>query len=240
MIISEDGFLHILESVGGRISVFRTNGKLHKIVRLDIPAKPNYFTLGENGEYFLSYWMQTNDKVIHKFSSNGDYINSFGDAIDFTKPLTMVDQSAKININFGVLSFKKGNLYFSRRNPYEILKFSSTGKLQMYVLRENTFMPPFAAKIFGKDAIALQAFASTTSCLIWRDKIINQVNVPNNISKDIHTAIDIFELNGQLIATKLLKPMIFLYYIDDNDRAFGKIFDNDGVESVVRWSIKLD
>lgn len=75
--------IYLLDGVNDRIQIFSQNGKLERVVKLSTHWEkgglPFRFTvLNDEFYFFKGLYLDETGKEIHKYSSNGVYINSFG------------------------------------------------------------------------------------------------------------------------------------------------------------------
>jgi len=241
MAFDNSGNLCVLEYGNQRISKFSCSGKYLGSVRLNLPQIPfGGFAIDDTGAFYVSVWDREKDKVIHKFSSTGKFLGSFGKAVKFPTPLSPSDNMIKRDISRGRLAFFNKELYYSQRNPYEIRIFTTDGSLKMRIFRKNRFMPPSKVKIIGKETIEWKVPASSTFIGIWKDKIINAVSIPKYLPPKAQTVIDLFSMNGKLLTTLSLPEEIWLYYLDAvHERIYGTITDENGIKKVVRFRLSL-
>ena len=229
--------LCVLEYGNRRISKFTKDGSYVTSIKIDLKKAPSGFVMDNDDNYFLSMWDRETDEVIHKLNVVGDFLISFGNSVHFPKTTTPINKMIKSNISTGSIVLYKGDLYFSRFNPYEIQKFSQNGLLKMLIFRENDFMPPANYQIKGKGSISFKLPAGSLFIGILKNKIINQVKIPARLSSGYKTVIDFFNLDGLLLTTLKYKYEIDLYYIDNQDKIYAKMIDDNGIEKVVRFEI---
>jgi len=240
MKFDNNGNLNILELGNRRISVFSPNGKYLSSIKIVTKIGSAKFIIDTFNNIYISSWDEESDKIIHKYSSEGRLLCSFGDPVNFLKPLRENDRIIKKHISGGPICWNKGFVYYSRYNPYEIQKFSEDGDLKMQIFRQNNFMPPAKVKLEGNNSVSFRLPVASIFLTSWKDRIINQVKVPNYFSTKIHSIIDLFDLNGTLLTTLMLEDELSLWHLDNNDRIYGVITDKNGIEKVVRFHIKLD
>ncbi len=237
MAFDNSGNLCVLEYGNRRISKFTKDGSYVTSIKIDLKKAPSGFVIDNDDNYFLSMWDRETDEVIHKFNIVGDFLISFGNSVHFSNTTTPINKMIKSNISTGSIVLYKGDLYFSRFNPYEIHKFSQDGLLKMLIFRENDFMPPANYQIIGKGSISFKLPAGSFFIGILKNKIINQVKIPAHLSSSYKTVIDFFNLDGLLLTTLKYKYEIDLYYIDNQDKIYATMIDDNGIEKVIRSKI---
>lgn len=237
MAFDNNGNLCVLEFGNRRISKFTREGIYITSIKIDLKKAPSGFVIDNEDNYFISMWDRETDEVIHKFNSIGELFYSVGNSVYFFDTNTPINKIIKGNISTGSIALYKTDLYFSRFNPYEIQKYSQNGFLKMLIFRENDFMPPANYQIKGKGSLSFKLPAGSFYIGIWKNKIINQVKSPKRLSSGYKTVIDFFNLEGQLLTTLKYKDEIDLYYIDNQDKLYAKIIDDNGIEKVCRFKI---
>ena len=235
-----NGNLNVLELGNRRISVFSPEGKYLGSNKIAIRIGSAKFAIDNLNSIYISSWDEESDKIIHNYSSEGKLLRSFGDPVNFLKPLRENDRIIKKNISGGPIYWNEGFVYYSRYNPYEIQKFSWNGDLKMQIFRQNSFMPPAKVQLEANNSISFGLPVASIFVAIWNDRIINQVKIPKYFSNKIHSIIDLFDLDGTLLTTLKLEDELSLWHLDNDDRVYGVVTDKNGIKRVVRFHLKLE
>ena len=142
------------------------------------------------------------------------------------------------NISSGRLCLVKDGIFYTQMNPYEIRKYSFSGKLMMKIYRKNSFMPQSKVKKVD-GGVRLYVPVASTVIGYWNEKIINCVYVPYYIKSSFGTVIDIFSLEGNLLTSLYLKEIIKFKSVDKNGKLYG-VLSEDGVpEKIVRYGTDI-
>jgi len=239
-IIDEGGILHALDGGTQRLSHFENDGTFLDSYQISQGIRMSFrgFIRDTQGNYYVSFYDADLNKVIHKFNQTGKYINSFGDPVKFKGQMTVDDYMIRKNISSGRLCLVKDGIFYTQMNPYEIRKYSFSGKLMMKIYRKNSFMPQSKVKKVD-GGVRLYVPVASTVIGYWNEKIINCVYVPYYIKSSFGTVIDIFSLEGNLLTSLYLKEIIKFKSVDKNGKLYG-VLSEDGVpEKIVRYGTDI-
>ena len=234
------GNLWVLDCGNQRASCFSADGKYLKSVRLPIDLSVGGFAIDRENNFYISMYDFETDKVIHKYSPDGVKLISFGEPVAFKSPLSYTDMTIKKEVSRGSLTIVNDEIYYTQKNPYEIRKYTTDGRLKMRIFRKNSFMPPAKVEVIGKDKVAFRIPARSKWIGVLGDKIINRVWIPEYLSTKISNVIDIFNLSGQLLATLMSPDETGLCYVDKNGRIYGSITNKEGIKKIVRFSLVIN
>ena len=239
-IIDDRGILHILDGGTQRLSHFEKDGNFLNSYQISQGIRMTFtgFIKDAQGNYYVSFYDAELDKVIHKFTKTGKYITSFGEPVKFKGQMTVENYIIRQNISHGRLCLVKDGIFYTQMNPYEIRKYSFSGKLMMSIYRKNSFMPPLKIeKIDGHDRLYVPV--SSTMIGYWNDKIINCVYVPYYIKSSFGTVIDIFSMGGQLLTNVYLKERIKFRSLDKIGKLYGVLVEDGVPVKIVRYEIDI-
>ncbi|MDZ7339498.1 MAG: hypothetical protein ONB30_13290 [candidate division KSB1 bacterium] len=195
MVLDREGNLCVLDAGNSKVAVFAPDGRFLKEVRLEFRGVPGGFAVDSTGTFYVSWYDARSECVIHKYSTSGDLLHSFGQPVRFRSPVAYPEITMKEQISAGPLLVAGDRLYYSQFNPYEIRQYTLDGELKMCVFRKNRFLRPARARRIGGDRYIVKPPPSSLFIGLWGDKIINQAGaLPNPV-------IDIFDLQGQLLCS---------------------------------------
>ncbi len=234
-----NGHLWVYDTGTQRLSKFTSAGIYQQSILLPFINPVTSFVMDDKNLFYFSMYDPTLEKVVHIFDGNGKPISSFGEPAKLEISNRFIARTVRKNIYSSVLAIADGYIYSSQRNPYKIDQFTMTGELVMRIFRENEFMPPPPLKMISKETYRYSIPA--TSRLIARrgGMIINWVYIPRNVSKTAGSVVDLFDLNGQLLASLLIPEKIYATHMDKNGKIYGAEFNQDKFTSVVRYRIEL-
>jgi len=238
-IFSERDSMFILDGGSQRLNYFTNKGQYLKSFQLTRPIKVTFTGFVRNNEnyFYVSFYDADNDKVIHKYDASGKHIISFGMPVQFKQPMKPENYMIKSSVSHGRLATVKDGIYYTQVNPYEIRKYSFSGKLKMIIFRKNSFMPPIKIEHdSGGDRLYVPVFSSMIG--IWDEKVINCVINPGHIQSKFGCVVDVFSLNGNLLTSFYLKDRIRFYSIDQEGRLYGTIRKEEEPEKVVCYKLK--
>lgn len=231
--------LHVLDNGNQRISHFTRNGKFLKSYQIkNKPIDRPNFILGKDDKYYISYYDRKTEKVIHVYSLDGTYLNSFGDSVVFEKPISHLFYNEIKNFSYGKLCLFNNKIYFTRKNPYEINVYNLNGELEKKILRKNTIITPVSVTIIGKDHYRYSMSSSSILIGIWNGFLINFIFVPPNISKEVGGYIDLFNINGELLSSLRIENELSFYSIDENGNFYG-VENYDEIPKIVRYKLQI-
>ncbi len=222
-----------------RLSKFTSTGVYQQSIPLTFINPPASFVMDDKNLFYFSMYDPTLEKVVHIFDSSGKLISSFGEPAKLEISNRFIARTSRKSYYPSVLAIAGGYIYSSQKNPYKIDQFTMTDELVMRILRENGFMPSPAIKIVGKETYRLSIPATSRLIARWGDMIINWVYIPRNVSKTMGSAVDLFDLNGQLLASLLIPEKIYATHMDKNGKIYGTVFNQEKFTSVVRYRIEL-
>ena len=240
--IDAKNIINIFDFGTQRIMHFSNSGEFLDSVNLGEPLglPPFGFAVDDSKNYFLSSYNHKKNTVIQKYNATGKLINSFGKPPKFRKPMTSIDFSIKQNISRGVLRLTKNALCYSQLNPYEIRRYSLNGKLEMIIYRDNEFMPPARAKLIGNNRYEVPEPSMSTMVGMWKNRIVNCVAVPEDISSKIGCVVDLFNQQGQLLTSLILKDRIYFTDIDRHGKLYGGMIKKNKTRVIVRYALKME
>jgi hypothetical protein len=222
-----------------RLSKFSHDGRYIRSINLGADHIPAGLTLDASDKIYISAYDHKRENVIHKYSADGELIISFGEPVNFKEPIRFADMTVKSNISAGPIALIDNEIYYSQRNPYEIRRFTTEGELKTRIFRKNSFMPPSQIKIVRRETYQFRPPAMSVFITVWRDRIINWVWIPEYISLSTGSIIDLFDLNGHLLATLTIPDRVGVSYLDTQGKIYGIHRDREGIERVVRYVFKF-
>lgn len=237
-LIDNRNTLHVIEYGNQRVSKFSLDGQYIDSTPLQFQGIPRQFGLDENNNYYVSFYDRESETSIHKYNSQGQLIKSFGETLYLTRPVHYAERGTFIGqCTQGHIFTDKNSLYFSRRNPYDIRKYSYDGELKMLIFRKNSFMPP-DKMIIVKQGYSFYPSVQPKFIAVRNNKIINLILVPEKgyESSDIGWVIDIFDLKGNLLTSYKSQIKFVPTFIDKNNRIYG--FSGD-LTKIYRFSLKF-
>ena len=237
-LIDNRNTLHVIEYGNRRVSKFSLDGQYLDSTPLQFQGIPRQFGLDENNNYYVSFYDRESETSIHKFNSQGQLIKSFGETLYLARPVHYAERGTFIGqCTQGHIFTDKNSLYFSRRNPYDIRKYSYDGELKMLIFRKNSFMPP-DKMIIVKQGYRFYPSVQPKFIAVRNNKIINLILVPEKgyESSNIGWVIDIFDLKGNLLTSYKSQIKFVPTFIDKNNRIYG--FSGD-MTKIYRFSLKF-
>jgi hypothetical protein len=221
-----------------RLSEFTASGRYVKSIPLATPSIPYGFAVDTRGRFYLSFYDPMRESVIHRYNREGKWLVSFGAPVVMTKELIFA-RSVKRNVSAGPITLDGRGLYFSRANPYEIAAFGAEGLLRMKVVRRNSVMPSATVRILGRQAYRFYAFAKSTLVGVLDEKLINWVVVPEHLSSDIGSVVDLFAVDGRLLSSLSLPERVWATFMDTAGHIYGVSRDEVGFPHVVRYRLEF-
>ena len=241
--IDKNDTLFVFDWGTNRVSLFDLNGLFLGSLKISkfFNDRAAGFIIDNSNYIFLSCYDRETETVIHKFTSEGNYLKSFGDPVQFDEPIGAGDMNVKRNSSKGRLFLNNNFLFYTQRNPYEIRKYLLDGSLKMIINRENTFMPKNKAEVIDDNSVRISVPSMSTLISIWKNKLINCVYIPQTISEKIGfgTVIDLFDLEGRLLITATLKENISFHYISSTSSLLGVLIDENYDYKIVRYRLSL-
>lgn len=230
--------LVVLDQALHRVSWFDLEGKL--LYSKNIPnliGRATSFTIINSNSFFVSGYSNKYDNVIFHYNFNGSLKNHFGEPVNFIEPLSRVAYSVKINISNGSLLHIDDYLWYSQLNPYEIRKYTLNGELKKIIFRSNKFMPLLQVERSKGGAFTMYSPATTTLLGGWKDKIVNCIFVPETVSQNIGSVIDIYDKEGNLLFNIKLKERIVFTFIDGNGKLYGHTLGINSSQKILVYSL---
>lgn len=246
-IIEKDTILTVFDAGSLRITQFNNIGIFLKTFPLqlrdiDLPTGPiGGFLASADGSYYLSYLDPHSEKVIHKFSSTGEHLTSFGDPVAIKNELGgALAFMAKMNLSPGCLLMADDHLVFAPHTPYEIRRYSLDGhQLQEKIIRKNSFMESRIYEMKSDNSVTVSVPPRISAIGSWGDLLVCCVSVSPNREKNIGAIIDLFNSKGKLQASFKVKKKIFFSHISENGKLYGKHTGDDDGESIVRYALHV-
>lgn len=224
--------LFVLDYGNQRLSKFSVEGAFINSVPVSSIKRPLSFRIAPDNSIYVSFFDRSIDKIIHKYNTQREISQSFGDPWVFLRPVKLRDESLRRNFSSGDICIQDTFLYFTRRNPYEICKYSLSGKLIMQIFRKNSFMPPATVEILEKGyKYTVPVLSSAIG--IWKSYIINCVYLPQTSENTKGWIVDIFDLNGALLTSIMRSENFYASFIDNT----GKIYGSEAGDTVKVFSI---
>ena len=133
-VIDENNILHVLSPASKCISQFKSDGTFIKSMNL---TGINMGTYNANiykdntDNYYLSFFHNASEKILHVFNSRGEYQYSFGEPVLMKDTKTYASWSIKKKGSHGHITIHNSNILYSNANPYE---------LKIYDLNAFTFI----------------------------------------------------------------------------------------------------
>lgn len=238
-VIDDKNTIWVYDYGNQRISTFTTKGKFVSSFRIELDTYPKSFIIDDEQNFYFSYYDRKNDKVIHKYNNTGNYILSFGEPIKFNLSNPHVLRTIAKNYYPGALFYHDGQIYFSQFNPYKISVYSKHGELIRQITRENEFIRPPYYRILGKEKISLSFHVQTSYVAKIQTYIVNVVYFPENREKNQMTILDFFDINGKLLASRLLKDRFYAFDVDDIGHLYGFLNNNNEFVQIAKFKLKL-
>lgn len=196
--------------------------------------------IDEDGNYYVSFYDYDTDNVIHKISEDGRYLGSFGEPFATKDPYGQISMILKKGFAAGKLFYKDKPIFFSRFTPYDIRIYHSDGTQKMKIARKNDFMSPAKVEITGNNRYRIGRPPAQSLMLgMWQDMLINCVAFLPEAKSKFGAIIDVFNFNGQLLTSITIKENIAFNYIDHQGKMYGEAIDDDFVERIVRYRLKI-
>jgi hypothetical protein len=246
-VIDEDNVLHILSPASKRISQFKSDGTFIKSMNL---TGINMSTYNANiykdntDHYYLSFFHNASEKVLHVFNSLGEFQYSFGEPIlmkdtngEPVNTKTYASWSIKKKGSRGHIATYNGNILYSQYNPYDLKIYDMERNLKTIILRKSKFNPPRTVELGPNNMISYNPCPSSTYIGIYKNKIINCVQNPGPYGP-ILCAIDVFNLTGELLYSIHLNDLVQITDMDEQGRLYG--FIHDGIsQKLVRYKLTI-
>lgn len=239
LFIDSKNILHVIEYGNRRVSRFSLDGGYVGSTPVQFQRIPRQFGVDENGNYYISFLNETNQTTIHQFNFQGRLVKSFGEPLFLTRPIHFAERGPVVaDCSQGHIFADKDFLYFCRRNPYEIRKYTYDGKLKMLIFRKNNFMPPQQMIIAGKQRYQFYSMVSLDVIYLRNNYIYCFVSIPENILKNkIKWIIDGFDINGNLLFSHKNYDEFLPTYLDKNYNIYGFSFGD--IPKIYRYSMKI-
>ncbi|MCR4440512.1 MAG: hypothetical protein QHJ34_11835 [bacterium] len=223
-----EGNVCVVEAGNKRVSVFTPSGEFVRSVRLDPLGWPLSFAIDSAGFYYVSWYDEREDKVIHKYDPEGKRVLSFGEPVRFREPLQGAGWSLRRMISCGPILASGKFLYYGQGNPYEVRRYLQDGQLTMLIVRKNSFMEPARLRL-SRDgrAIQLGGYSRVSRLGIWGDKVVSVVWLTPGSDQKPRSVLDVFASDGRLL-THAAPPSLFSVAAFD---AEGRIWGAIGRES---------
>ena len=188
-----------------------------------------------SGNIFISALEILDQKAIHKFSPEGEKLLSFCDSYATGDE---VDLRVEAAYGGGAIDIDDdGIIYYTQLTPYEIRKFNTSGILLSSIFRANDFITlPQAELVDG--GMRISAPTASYSIVVLRDgKFINVIKKPISLDEPTETIIDLFDEEGRLLTTRVIKRNINIKCTDAEGRLYAA--DYDEYPSVVRYHVSF-
>lgn len=215
-----DGVLLVYDFASKRLSRFTTDGDYLSEITIPTTHVPAGFAVDAFNHLYLSFYNHRQDRVIHKYSSTGELLASFGLPLAFKNKPSFNELDIQNKISGGSILLAEDAVWFSRRNPYEIMKFSHAGELLMSIFRDNDFIKPAEVKIVGRNRYGFPIPPMATLVCVFEDKVINWLWLPERQSPEIGTFVDIFNLDGLFLQTIALPERVWANSMDEAGRVY--------------------
>lgn len=224
-----------------RLSRFSTDGQYLGSISFNNAGFPFGFVVDTDGLIYLSAYNPGKEKVIHHYSPEGKLLNSFGEPVLFKEPILHFNKNLKFNISGGRITLANNVLYFSQKNPYEIRKYTTDGRLLMRIFRKNDFMSPARVKITDNGVYHYEPPPMSVFLSVWGDYLINWAAIPiySTTKMDMDGVFDIFDLNGNLLTSLKMPAWIRPYSMDAQGKIYGMNKDEEEVSRVVRCALNF-
>lgn len=237
--------LFVYDTMAGRITLFDLSGSYQNSIplQMDMLTSSGYDFYRDNKSnfFYLSYYDEKDETVIHSFDSLGRKSASFGNGLIMKEPLTFQDFELRIKNSPGRIFVAGNKLFFSQFNPYEIRVYSLNGDLQQVIFREADFMPRDAIKILPGGEHEMGLPTTSTMVRVKNGFILNFVLVVPDVQKDYGTVVDLFDPKGYLLASATLSENIWFSDLQPNGMLYGRrlSFDGSAGESIVCYKIRV-
>ncbi len=173
-----------------------------------------------NGDVYLTSFMMFGQEMIHRFSRDGIRLQSFCDSYargsdeDFRAEQVFARGSIDLD--------RKGHVWYSQLNPYEIREFSPDGELLTVVTRHNEFMRRPEIMINGDEITISLPTGSYGFCVLSDGTIINSIllAVEQRDEGFPWSFLDVFAPDGKLKGSIAIEPPSLLLGRDAADQLY--------------------
>jgi len=213
LLISHDDSLYVYDPGNSRLSVIDTEGNYSRSIRINHELDPlrGKFTIDEEKNIYVSYYDPENEKVIHKFNSNGVYIKSFGEkGSGYKIPLSFYGSNYYSNFSIGHLGFDDQFVYFARVNPVQIYKYSLEGKLLMVVNRISKYIQPHKIEQVGDGSFTQTVPTATNGMIVLNGYIFISIFISPKMGMKEASLLEVYTKEGELIFSRYFKDKIRL------------------------------
>lgn len=215
--LDSKGNLLVFDYQNSRVSKFDPNGSFLTSFKLEFPAMHGALDSKDN-VYLYGRWK---GKLIHKYSSDGNYLFSFMDEIPFEP------KRIEPHINMlGYIKIHKDKIYLQMIYPYTLYIFDENGKLLEKIITNVPYSkPPF----LSPEGMVITNFIITGLAVSPQDYIFIKAlhfDVPSKWKERIqeimanlykNSFLDLFDSKGK-----------YLLHHKTPDFAWGMTFDSEG------------
>ncbi|UCG51185.1 MAG: NHL repeat-containing protein [Candidatus Latescibacterota bacterium] len=190
------------------------------------------------GNIYLCCFQLFGQNMVHKYDRNGEHIGSFcesyakGEEIDVRIESTFAGGHIDIGQNDAV--------YYTQWLPYEIRMFDRDGVLLSRVHRHHPLMksPDEYVRREG-EGFRFSIPAISSAIFVLSDLgILNCVSIPDATGTIVSTLVDIFDTNGQLLATASFDEPMFFNCKDKYDNLYA--VNNADPKRVIRFRVAVN
>jgi hypothetical protein len=256
----------ILDGSNRRIEVFDANDDYLRSIRIPNFPIGNWRRLAvdEDHNIYISGYYPNEDRVLSKFSQEGEFIQSFRlPAIDYSD--IDFDEHGKRMVKQYLMGGslcvgKNGSMYFSYAWPYLIERLSGDDTASIEVHRESTHnWTPFIFKtnevngrLFGGTTHTEKIFCAGGDYLVnailvldWEGhpkRTVNMSIMKNNPEayfkvKGRFAVLDFYTSSGKFVESVRVDGNVRFLCSDTKGRILGVSHDEEGFSTIVRYSV---
>jgi len=267
--IDDKDNIYILDSQNRRVEVFKNNGNFTKSIKLNRYPNggTNSIAVDENRNFYIAGFYSDENVVLCKYSPTGEFLKALPlPIIDYNGIEIRKFNKIHVNRNLagGSLCFdKKNRIYFSYKWPYKICiieneeiilsDISGTSNLNWTPFIFNTSPD---GMLFGESTSSQKIFWLNNEYIINSIKSVDwegntKVKVPTFHTQEKkglekyfkfngkHTVLDIFNKDGQFIASGEINETIVFLNSDNKNRVLGLKDDGENIPVIVRYKVEI-
>lgn len=221
----------------GRISVFNRDGRFVEEFRHRNPdSNVRSLRIDLGVGIYLSCLDILEQKVLHKYDSNYEFVRSFCDSYAAGED---VDLRIEQTYGGGAIDLgPDGKIFYTQMTPYEIRTFSPNGEPLLVVHRENDFVEPAPTHVPPDGRMNLGVRSGSSAIVTTRDGgFLNVVRVWDESTKSTDVIIDLFDRDGRLLLTLKEHRNMSIKRGDDRGRLYA--VDTNEYPKVVRYRVEM-
>ncbi len=228
--------LFVYDATNLRVQVFHNqSGNLLKTIPIEKPIIGFSKLIVDKNHIYITGKSYDNDLFVHKFSMDGQYINSMIDFIDFSTFFNNLSSRIQLsNINY---SIDDDNIYYVLGAPYKIIKINRLTYKEIWNYMDDFLPNPWEDHIVIRpDSYKSRPYPTTVFSEIYKDLLVIYIVNPENEKSYLDLRN---KYNGKLVKRLELSSQEFIKEMNSDDDFLSILVTSINDNSIKLYKIKF-